>query len=115
MVGVHCHGTAGAVGDEGVVAPVRPEGSLRAGQAGAAHDQPDLAQGGLGHLGDAGVGVVDRGPGGLVDRGDRRSHRGGLPDGDRKAQVVAAAGSQDLGRPEPVVAAQCQRAATAPG
>jgi hypothetical protein len=40
MVGVHRHGGAGAVGDERVVAPVRPQGGLRADQASAADDQP---------------------------------------------------------------------------
>jgi hypothetical protein len=40
MVGVHRHSGAGAVGDERVVAPVRPQGGLRADQASAADDQP---------------------------------------------------------------------------
>jgi hypothetical protein len=54
VVGVQRDGGAGAVGDERVVAPVRPEGGLGADQAGAAHDQPAAclaSKGRLGHLG----------------------------------------------------------------
>jgi hypothetical protein len=82
VVGVQVDRAAGAVCDEGVVAPVRPEGGLRAGQAGAAHDQPVWAEGGLGDLRHAAVGVVDGLPGVLADGGDRGPHGLGLPHGD---------------------------------
>jgi hypothetical protein len=74
MIGVQLHRAAGAVGDEAVVAPVRPQTGLRADKAAAAHDQAILAKGGLGHRRDAAVGGVDVDPGGLLDGGDRRRH-----------------------------------------
>ena len=50
----------GAVGREAVVAPVGPQLGLLADQAGAAHDQPEVAEPGLGDLRLPGVGVVRR-------------------------------------------------------
>jgi hypothetical protein len=87
------------------------ERGLRADKAGAAHDQPVGAEGDLGHLRDAAVGVVDVDPGGLGDGGDRSGDRLGLPYGDRERDAVAAAGGQDLGRPERRVGPQGQLAA----
>ena len=56
VIGVQLHGAAGPIGDEGVVAPVRPQRGLWAGQAGAAYHQPLARQPGLGDLSDAAVG-----------------------------------------------------------
>ena len=76
------------VGDEGVVAPVRPQLGLGGvGEPGAAHDETDVALGsfgetatgdvgGLGDLGGAAVGVGDVGPVALVDGVDRRTDAG---------------------------------------
>ena len=63
VVGVQGDGAVFTVGDEGVVAPVGPQGGLHADKAGAAHHQPLACQPGLGDLGDAAVGVVDVDPG----------------------------------------------------
>jgi hypothetical protein len=52
-----------AVGEKAEVPPVGPQLGLRAEQAGAAHDQPPAAIGGLGDLRLAGVGVVNALPG----------------------------------------------------
>ena len=71
---------ADSVGDEGVVAPVGEQLGLGADQAGAAHDQPVAFVAGLGDLGDAAVGVDDRGPGVLWDLRDRGADRLGLAD-----------------------------------
>src|SRR6266545_8061897 len=103
MVGVQADRVTLTVGDQGVVAPVRPQGGLRAGKAGAAHDQPVLAEGGLGDLGLAAVGVVDVGPDVLSDGGDGLADGAGLAHRDGEPDAVAAAGSQDLGCPEPRV------------
>jgi hypothetical protein len=90
VIGIQLDGGSFSVGDQGVVAPVWPQGGLGADQAGASHHQPVAAKGGLGELGDAAVGILDPGPGGLGDRGDRLLDLGGLADGDRVADVVAA-------------------------
>jgi hypothetical protein len=55
------------VGDEGEVAPLRPQRRLRSDQSGAAHDEPAPLVLALGYLGLSVVGVLDRGPGGLFD------------------------------------------------
>ena len=52
VVGVQLHGGAGPVGDEGVVAPVGPQGCLGADQPDAARDQPAAGGAGQGGLGD---------------------------------------------------------------
>ena len=64
-----------AVGDEAEVPPVGPQLGLRAEQAGAPDDQPAPAIDGLGDLRLAVGGIVDRLPGVLGDRLDRRSGR----------------------------------------
>jgi hypothetical protein len=56
---------------------------------------------GLGDLRQATVGVDDVDPCLLVDGGDRLPDRRGLADRDRVADLVAAAGADGLGRPEP--------------
>jgi len=99
VVDVQGDGGAGAVGDEGVVAPVRPQRRLRADQAGAAHDQPTTrlaSKRGLGHLGSPAVGVVDVGPGVLADGGDRGLDQLGLTDRDREPDAMTTARSDDL-------------------
>jgi hypothetical protein len=99
VVGVQRDGGAGAVGDERVVAPVRPRGGLGADQAGAAHDQPAAClapQSGLGHLGSSAVGVGDVGPGVLVNGGDRGLDQLRLAHRDREPQIVAAVRADDL-------------------
>ena len=64
-----------AVGREAVVAPVGEQLGLRADQAGAADDQPEALELGLGDLRLAAVGIVgDRDPRGLG--GSARSARG---------------------------------------
>ncbi len=64
-------GVADQIGEEGEMAPVRPQRSLAAvGQAGAAHDEAPCVVGALRHLGDAASGVVDVHPGVLGDGGD---------------------------------------------
>jgi len=112
VVGVQLDGAAGAVGDERVVAPVRPQGGLGVDQTGAAHDQPAACLASkrrLGHLGGPAVGVVDVGPGVLADGGDRGLDQLGLAHRDREPDGVAAARGDDLARPESRVAPQRQR------
>jgi hypothetical protein len=66
----------GAVGREGVVAPVGKQLGLSAHQARAPDDQRPGPELGLGDLRLAGVGVVDdRDPVGLGDLGDQRPDR----------------------------------------
>jgi hypothetical protein len=55
-----------AVGREGVMAPVGPELSLVAGQAGATHDETELTELGFGDLGFTADGVVRHGLPGIV-------------------------------------------------
>jgi hypothetical protein len=112
VVGVQGDSGADSVGHEGVMAPVRPQRRLGANQAGPAHDQPTTClagERGLGHLGDPAVGVVDVAPGVLADGGDRGLDQLGLADRDREPDAMAAAGTDDLARPESRVAPQRQR------
>ena len=77
MIGIGDEHRQLTVGREGVVSPVGPELGLVADQAGAADDQPEALERGLGDLRLPGLGVVgDRDPVSLGDRvdqlGDRR-------------------------------------------
>lgn len=91
-------GVTGAVGGEGVVAPVEHQLALGPDQAGAAHYQAHPLVGRLGDLGDATQGVVDRRPSALKDGGDRSADGLGLAHRDREADVVIAAGADHLRR-----------------
>ena len=74
-----------AVGRKRVVAPVGEQLGLRADQAGAADDQPEAFQDGLGDLRLPGLGVVgDRDPVALGDRGDQLLDRRADLDADRE-------------------------------
>ncbi len=69
--GVHAGGVSGQIGEEAVMAPLRPQTSLgRVGETGAAHDQAPTVVDALAHLGLAFEGVVDVDPVLLVDGGD---------------------------------------------
>jgi hypothetical protein len=100
-------------GDEGVVAPVGEQLGLLTHQAGAAHEQPVTLVAGLGDLRGAAIGIDDVCPGVLWNGGDHGPDRLGLADGDGVADLVAAAGADGLGRPEPRVGADGQLAAGA--
>jgi hypothetical protein len=113
VVGVQPDRGADSVGHKCVVAPGGEELGLGADQVGAAHDQPVALIASLGELRQAPVGVDDVDPGVLVDRLNRGSDPLGLPHGDRGADLVAAAGPDGLGRPEPRIGAQGQLAAGA--
>ena len=70
-----CRGAV-EVGEEGVMAPVRPQPALGGvGEPGAAHDEATTLVGRLRHLGQAAGGVVDVGPGVVVNGGDRLDQR----------------------------------------
>ena len=75
-------------------------------QAGAADDQPPAAVDGLGDLRLAVVGVVDRLPGVLGDRGDRGGDGLGHPHADRVLPVGPLEALEHLDVPEPRVGAQ---------
>ncbi len=89
---VELDGLPSEVGEEGEVAPVRPELRLRADEARAPDDEAPALVGRLGDLGRAVVGVVDRDP--RRPRRWRRSPRAtaSLPraDGHREARPQAA-------------------------
>jgi hypothetical protein len=90
LVGLDLGERLGAVGEEGVVAPVGKQLGLGAEEAGAANDEPASAQGALGDLGDPPGRVTGkRLPGLLADQLDRGADVCLLADADRVADIVA--------------------------
>ncbi len=97
VIRVQEDGVAHTVGDKGVVAEAREEHRLGIGELCPAHDQAvPVAVAGLGHPRLAGIGVLDRGPGCLVDCLDGPFDRFGLPSGDRVGDTVVPAGLYDM-------------------
>ena len=72
--GVDVDGVTLQIGHEGEVAPLGPQRGLATDQAGAPHDEAASLVVALGHLGLAVGGVLDRGPGRLVDGRDGAEH-----------------------------------------
>ncbi len=88
--GVDGDGVTLQIGHEGEVTPLGPQGRLGSDEPGPTHDEATTLVGALGHLGQAVGGVVDRGPGSLVD------HRGGPVHGLHHANAHRVAHSQAL-------------------
>ena len=111
------------VGEEGMVAPVRPQPLLGGvGEPGAAHDQPARrlsppAAGGVSGVGDLRLSadrVVDVDPRGVGDRRDRCSHRlHAAAHGHRVAHVQASQGGDGVVGPEPRIDPHGERAGSA--
>ncbi len=77
-----------------------PQRRLATDEPGAAHDESPALVVALGHLGLAVGGVVDRGPGRLVDARDRSGHGLHHPHAHRVADVQALEGGDGGVRPE---------------
>ncbi len=104
----------GAVGREGVVAPVGEQLGLRADQAGAAHDQPEAPELRLGDLRLPGLRVVRHpGPVGLGDLLDQCPDLLALLDADRELDAFAVERAHELVVLKPGVRPQHDQAAMA--
>ena len=92
------------VGDKGVVPPVGPQGGLRSGQPGAAHDEHASALG-VGRLGHLGLAVLGVGDWTQPPRRSRRwaRHLGVGAHRHREGDAQAPHGGHGLLRPEPRV------------